>query len=83
MVMWMEEKGIERDAYKTAKEFGLVLEELFPERIAEIVSLTELYQDARYNYIEPDQDKNLTAKGIFITVISAIKNYTRKKESPV
>jgi len=78
-----KEKGIEREGYKTAREFGLVLEELFPERIKEIVSLTELYQDARYNYKEPDQAKNLTAKGIFHTVKTAIKNYTRKKEQQV
>lgn len=66
------------EVYKTTRKYGLVLEKLFPERREEIVSLTELYQDARYSLEELDPDIKLTAKGVFQSVISAIKNYTKK-----
>lgn len=54
------------------------MEALFPEKMAAIVSLTALYQDARYSFEELESDKKLTAKGVFQSVVTAIKNYTKK-----
>lgn len=73
-----EKKGIKRESYKTAHEFGLVLEELFPERIEEIVGLTELYHGARYNFVEPDQVENKKAENFFQKILQSVRGYAKR-----
>jgi len=76
-----DEKGIKRESYATAKEFSMVLEEHFPERLEEIANLTDLYQEARYNDQEPDTSLRNVAIRIFNQVMDSIKKYSKKKEA--
>ncbi|MDD2430808.1 MAG: DUF4129 domain-containing protein [Firmicutes bacterium] len=72
-----EQKGITREAYSTASEFAKVLEDLFPERVEEIVDLTKIYEDARYNK-DPDESTSHKARSLFSAVFQTIKGYSNK-----
>ena len=77
LLLEAESRGIRREAYATASEFAVVLENLFPERVQEIVDLTRMYEDARYNK-DPDEETSKKAKGLFSVVVQTVRSYTRR-----
>jgi len=77
LLLEAESRGIRREAYATASEFAVVLENLFPERVQEIVGLTRMYEDARYNK-DPDEETSKKAKGLFSVVVQTVRSYTRR-----